>query len=116
VRNQRVVAGSCFLPLTLNPKLSKELGTRHRAAIGVTEDTDAVAVVVSEETGVISFVQSGEITRHLDNSRLRELIRTALEPPKRLSEVVLPAAKRGRKSRTATKETSREAISETFIK
>ena len=117
VRNRRAVAASCFLPLTLNPKLSKELGTRHRAAIGVTEDTDAVAVVVSEETGVISFVQSGEITRHLDNSRLRELMRVALEPPRRLSDVVRPARKRGGgKTAAAPPDASREAVSETFIK
>src|SRR6266496_5470313 len=80
VRRHRVAAASCFLPLTLNPRLSKDLGTRHRAAIGVTEDTDAVVVVVSEETGVISFVQNGEITRYLNSSSLRELIRDALEP------------------------------------
>ena len=117
VRNRRVVAASCFLPLTLNPKLSKELGTRHRAAIGVTEDTDAVAVVVSEETGVISFVRSGEITRHLDNSRLRELMRVALEPPRRLSDVVRPARKAGQKRSSASGgDSSRERVSETFIK
>jgi diadenylate cyclase len=62
----------------LNPRLSKELGTRHRAAIGVTEDTDAVAVVVSEETGLISFVQGGEIKRGLDATRLRASIFEAL--------------------------------------
>jgi diadenylate cyclase len=62
VRRHRIAAASCFLPLTLNPRLSRDLGTRHRAAIGVTEDTDAVAVVVSEETGLISFVQRGEIS------------------------------------------------------
>ena len=67
-----------FLPLTLNPRLSKELGTRHRAAIGVTEDTDAVAVVVSEETGLISFVQAGEIKRGVDATKLRALIFEAL--------------------------------------
>jgi diadenylate cyclase len=116
VRNRRIVAASCFLPLTLNPKLSKELGTRHRAAIGVTEDTDAVAVVVSEETGVISFVQSGEILRHLDNSRLKELMREALEPPRRLADVVRPTRKRGRTKAAAGGDTSREAVSETFIK
>ncbi|HVF28937.1 MAG TPA: diadenylate cyclase CdaA, partial [Pyrinomonadaceae bacterium] len=63
IRRHRVAAASCFLPLTLNPLLSKDLGTRHRAAIGITEDSDAVAVVVSEETGLISFVQSGQIKR-----------------------------------------------------
>ncbi|MBA2338830.1 MAG: TIGR00159 family protein [Pyrinomonadaceae bacterium] len=79
VRNHRVAAASCFLPLTLNPLLSKDLGTRHRAAIGITEDTDAVAVVVSEETGLISFVRNGRIKRGLDATNLRTLISKALE-------------------------------------
>jgi diadenylate cyclase len=78
VRRHRIAAASCFLPLTLNPRLSRDLGTRHRAAIGVTEDTDAVAVVVSEETGLLSFVQKGEIKRGLDATRLREAIFEAL--------------------------------------
>ncbi len=83
VRRHRVAAAACFLPLTLNPLLSKDLGTRHRAAIGITEDTDAVAVVVSEETGLISFVQGGQIKRGLDATRLRASIREALEPAPR---------------------------------
>src|ERR671912_1853010 len=80
VRGHRVAAAACFLPLTLNPRLSKDLGTRHRAAIGITEDTDAVAVVVSEETGLISFVQGGQIRRGLDATKLRAAIFEALEP------------------------------------
>ncbi|HET6648509.1 MAG TPA: diadenylate cyclase CdaA [Pyrinomonadaceae bacterium] len=84
VRRHRIAAASCFLPLTLNPRLSRDLGTRHRAAIGVTEDTDAVAVVVSEETGLISFIQRGQIKRGLDATRLRAAIFQALEvAPKR---------------------------------
>jgi len=83
VRRHRVAAAACFLPLTLNPLLSKDLGTRHRAAIGITEDTDAVAVVVSEETGLISFVQRGQIRRGLDATRLRSSIFDALEAPAR---------------------------------
>ena len=83
VRRHRVAAAACFLPLTLNPMLSKDLGTRHRAAIGITEDTDAVAVVVSEETGIISFVQRGQIRRNLDATRLRAGIFDALEAPAR---------------------------------
>jgi diadenylate cyclase len=84
VRRHRVAAASCFLPLTLNPRLSRDLGTRHRAALGVTEDTDAVAVVVSEESGLISIVQRGEIKRGLDAPKLREAISQALEvSPKR---------------------------------
>ena len=88
VRRHRIAAASCFLPLTLNPRLSRDLGTRHRAAIGVTEDTDAVAVVVSEETGLLSFVQRGEIKRGLDATKLREAIFAALGvPPKKDKEV-----------------------------
>jgi diadenylate cyclase len=78
VRNQRIAAASCFLPLTLNPQLSKDLGTRHRAAIGITEDSDAVAVVISEETGVISFVKAGQIKRNLDGPRLRAALQETL--------------------------------------
>ena len=80
VREHRIAAAACFLPLTLNPLLSKDLGTRHRAAIGITEDTDAVAIVVSEETGLISFVKNGQIKRGLDTTRLRAAITNALEP------------------------------------
>ncbi len=84
IRRHRVAAASCFLPLTLNPRLSRDLGTRHRAALGVTEDTDALAVVISEESGLISVVQRGEIKRGLDAPKLRAAISEALEvSPKR---------------------------------
>jgi diadenylate cyclase len=86
VRRHRVAAAACFLPLTLNPRLSKDLGTRHRAAIGITEDSDAVAVVVSEETGLISFVQGGQIRRGLDATKLRAAIFHSLESPARRRE------------------------------
>ncbi|HEY3580849.1 MAG TPA: diadenylate cyclase CdaA [Pyrinomonadaceae bacterium] len=94
VRRHRIAAASCFLPLTLNPRLSRDLGTRHRAAIGVTEDTDAVAVVVSEETGLLSFVQRGDIKRGLDATKLREAIFEALgvAPPKKEKEAPQKAA------------------------
>jgi diadenylate cyclase len=78
VRKDKITAASCFLPLTLNPRLSKDLGTRHRAAIGITEDSDAVAVVISEETGIISFVQHGEMSRELDGPQLRATLLSAL--------------------------------------
>src|SRR5438552_17554033 len=78
VQEDRVAAGACFLPLTVNPKLGKELGSRHRAAIGLTEENDAVAIVVSEETGSISVVVEGKLERGLTPDalrlRLRELI------------------------------------------
>lgn len=82
IRNYRLAAASCFLPLTLNPRLAKDLGTRHRAAIGITEENDSIAVVVSEETGVISFVERGQIIRNLDSTRLRNMLIQALEPQK----------------------------------
>jgi diadenylate cyclase len=80
VQGSRVAAASCFLPLTLNPGVSEEFGTRHRAAIGLTEETDALAVVVSEETGSISLVRAGSITGNLEAASLRRLLGEYLEP------------------------------------
>jgi len=74
IRGDRVAAAGCFLPLTENPNLGKELGTRHRAALGITEISDAVALVVSEETGVISLAREGKLTRYLDEKTLREVL------------------------------------------
>jgi diadenylate cyclase len=71
----RVAAAACFLPLTVNPRLSRELGTRHRAAIGLTEENDAVAIVVSEETGTISITLDGQIERGLTADTLRDRLR-----------------------------------------
>ena len=79
VRGERIASAACFLPLTQNPRLSKDTGTRHRAAIGITEDTDAVVVVVSEETGIISFVEEGRIKRNLDTTQLRALLLEAMD-------------------------------------
>ena len=79
VRGDRIAAASCFLPLSLNPLSAKELGTRHRAALGITEDSDAVAIVVSEETGLVSFVRRGRIRRALDATRLRAAIYREIE-------------------------------------
>ncbi|HEX5085696.1 MAG TPA: diadenylate cyclase CdaA [Blastocatellia bacterium] len=80
ISNNRVAAACCFLPLTQNPMISRELGTRHRAAIGVTEDSDSFVVIVSEETGVISFAKDGRLKRNLDGPKLRSLIQQAMEP------------------------------------
>ena len=71
IRKGRVLAAGCFLPLTTNPNVSKTFGTRHRAAIGLTEETDAVVIAVSEETGSISLVADGRLTRDLDAGSLR---------------------------------------------
>jgi diadenylate cyclase len=81
IQRDRIAAASCFLPLTKNPSISRDLGTRHRAAIGVTEDTDAISVVVSEETGLISFIDGGRVKRHLDTNELRGLLLNAMEIP-----------------------------------
>jgi diadenylate cyclase len=72
VQKDRVAAAACFLPLSMNPVLSTQLGTRHRAGIGITEETDAVAVIVSEETGAISLAVAGQIERELNAEQLRE--------------------------------------------
>jgi len=71
IRRGRIVAAGCVLPLTKNPYISKQLGTRHRAAIGLSEETDAVVIVVSEETSKVSLVQHGTITTDLDENTLK---------------------------------------------
>ena len=71
IQEDRIAAAACFLPLTVNPKLDRDLGTRHRAAIGLTEETDAIAVVVSEERGEISLSLQGRIDRRLTQEELR---------------------------------------------
>ncbi len=74
VRGNIIAAAGCFLPLTENPNISKELGTRHRAGLGITEISDAVAIIVSEETGVITLAHEGKLTRYLDEKTLRSTI------------------------------------------
>jgi len=76
VQDDRVAAAACFLPLTVNPKLGKELGSRHRAAIGLTEENDSVAIVISEETGSISIVADGQMERGIDADTLRARLRS----------------------------------------
>jgi len=78
VQGDRVAAAACFLPLSVNPRVSRELGTRHRAAIGLTEENDAVAVVVSEETGIISLAIAGDLERRLTADTLRIRLRALL--------------------------------------
>jgi len=78
IRGDRISAAACFLPLSMNPVLSNQLGTRHRAGIGITEETDAIAVIVSEETGSISLAVSGTIERDLTVEQLRQRMGTLL--------------------------------------
>ncbi len=99
VQNERLAAASVFLPLTKNPSISRELGTRHRAAIGITEGTDAISIVVSEETGLITYVENGQVKRNLDTNQLRKLLLSAME---------LPAVGRQREDAKAMKETETE--------
>ncbi|MEK6561387.1 MAG: diadenylate cyclase CdaA [Nitrospirota bacterium] len=82
IKGDRIAAAGCFLPLTLSADVSKSLGTRHRAAIGVTEETDAVVIVVSEETGDISVSIDGNIMRKLDTSALRRVLMNIFQQQK----------------------------------
>ena len=74
LRGDRLYAAGCVLPLTQNKELSKELGTRHRAGIGITENSDALVIIVSEETGVISLAQNGELTRFLEGKKIEKTL------------------------------------------
>jgi diadenylate cyclase len=80
IQRGKLTKAGCFLPLTQNPEISKALGTRHRAAIGLTEIVDAVVVVVSEETGKISIAVGGRITRDLEPGTLRKVLKRLLDP------------------------------------
>ena len=85
IRGDRILAAGSFLPLSLNPNIGKMLGTRHRAALGITEETDAVVITISEETGAISVIVDGKMTRDLDAAGLRRLLtRIFLREPRRL--------------------------------
>ncbi len=83
IRGDRIIAARCLLPLTDLPDLDPELGTRHRAALGVTENTDAICVVVSEETGAISLANHGHLVRHLNDQKLVLFLAALLHAPSR---------------------------------
>ncbi len=80
IRDSRIAAAGCVLPLTSRDTLDSQLGTRHRAAIGVTEQSDALSIVVSEETGAISVARNGRIVRRLDDNRLRRILTDFYDP------------------------------------
>ena len=79
IQNRRVTAVRCLLPLSTNPNLKKTWGTRHRAALGVTEETDAVAVVVSEQEGTVTLVVGGNVTENVDGARLRSALQNLVK-------------------------------------
>ncbi len=83
IHGDRIIAAGCLFPLSQNPDISKLLGTRHKAAIGLTEETDAVCVVISEETGAVSVANAGKLTRDLDRERLINHLRALLYRPKK---------------------------------
>jgi diadenylate cyclase len=83
IQGDRIAAGACFLPLSVNPRVSRDLGTRHRAALGLTEENDAVAIVVSEESGSVSLAIAGDLERGLSADALRLRLRSLLGPRRR---------------------------------
>lgn len=74
IRNGKIAAAGCLLPISMDSQVSSDMGTRHRAAIGLTKETDAAVIVISEETGTISFALEGKITRNLDTATLRRIL------------------------------------------
>ena len=97
IRNSRVAAAGCILPLTFNSNISRELGTRHRAAIGMSEESDAVIVVVSEETGAISFAYKGRLKHGISENELRQILSNQFLSAERLE-------KESRRSKKKSKE------------
>jgi diadenylate cyclase len=90
IRDERILAAGCTLPLSENPDLERELGTRHRAGVGITETTDAIAIIISEESGVISVAQNARLTRYLDEGNLNRL----------LTNLYIPRSPNGRLARS----------------
>ena len=90
IRGDRVVSAACLLHLSDNASVSRDLGTRHRAGLGVTEVTDATVFIVSEETGIISMARGGQLTRHLDENSLREILHGLYDEEEKEARVVMP--------------------------
>ena len=100
VRGDKLYAAGCVLPLTQNKELNKELGTRHRAGIGITENSDALVIIVSEETGVISVAQNGKLTRFLDGKKIEKKLLNLYfegETEEKLSDRIKALLKGGKK-------------------
>lgn len=80
IRDSKVKAAACFLPLTESKDLSKDLGTRHRAAVGVSEVSDCISLIVSEETGDVSIAKAGKIYRNIPKERMESILKKNLKP------------------------------------
>lgn len=89
IKNDRIVASGCVLPLTSNIDINKKLGTRHRAAIGLSESSDALVVIVSEETGIISLSVNGKLTRNYDKDRLKDILMRILKRRQRGKKITM---------------------------
>lgn len=98
IRDDRIAAAACILPLTDDYSISRELGTRHRAAIGITETTDAVTLIVSEETGIISMTREGKLTRYLDAKSLNILLTELFTPDRTLTSWISQTGGKERKN------------------
>lgn len=102
IRDNKILACGCFLPLSSNADIIKDLGTRHRAAIGMSENSDAIVVVVSEENGVISIAKDGRLIRNFDKYSLKsELSRILLDKSQESKSVVKSILKRGDKNQNS---------------
>jgi len=110
VQNDRIAAAACFLPLSMNPVLSTQMGTRHRAGIGITEETDAIAVIVSEETGAVSLAVAGKIERDLTIDQLRERLGRLLSRYVPASTLPTPIATAAEMEDGPEKERSTDAV------
>ncbi|OPJ61413.1 diadenylate cyclase CdaA [Clostridium oryzae] len=89
IRNDRILASGCVLPLTANNDINKKLGTRHRAGIGITEISDALVIIVSEETGVISLSVNGKLTRNYDKDRLKDILIRIMKRRQNIKETTI---------------------------
>lgn len=98
IKRDTIVAAACYLPLSESPFISKELGTRHRAAMGISEVTDAITIIVSEETGQISATKNGELRRELSEDALRDYLRNNLSLNIKAPEKLSTQRKRGGKN------------------
>src|SRR5699024_9957501 len=78
IKDDKIIAAACYLPLSESTSISKDLGTRHRAAMGISEVTDALTIIVSEETGAISYTKNGELMRDVDDEQLYNILKSSL--------------------------------------